>query len=234
MLNLCANLIEDMRSFNCLKIGALLLGALIAPFALFAQKPVENPGLPARTTPADYQAKGQVGKVTIAAEFTAHSVPTAQGPLTAEDYVVVETAFFGAADARLVLSSEDFTLRINGNKKQLPSQPFGIVSMAVKDPEYVPEVPVSAGPKSKGGISGGGGGQGQGQGEPPPSPPPIPIEVRRAMAQRVMKSALPEGDRALPQAGLLFFQYRGKAEGIHSVELIYSGPAGKATIVLQR
>ena len=53
------------------------------------------------------------------------------------------------------------------------------------------------------------------------------------MAQRVQKATLPEGDRALPQAGLIYFQYRGEAKGIHSVELIYDGPAGKATLALQ-
>jgi len=53
------------------------------------------------------------------------------------------------------------------------------------------------------------------------------------MAQRVQKSALPEGDRPLPQAGLIFFQYRGKSKGIHSMELMYAGAAGKATIALQ-
>jgi hypothetical protein len=42
-----------------------------------------------------------------------------------------------------------------------------------------------------------------------------------------------EGDRPLPQAGLLFFPYRGKEDHIHSVELDYTGAAGKATLVLQ-
>jgi hypothetical protein len=32
---------------------------------------------------------------------------------------------------------------------------------------------------------------------------------------------------------LLFFQYRGKAENITSVELIYEGSAGKATLALR-
>ena len=53
------------------------------------------------------------------------------------------------------------------------------------------------------------------------------------MAQRVQKAALPIGDRSLPQAGLIFFQYRGKAQSIRSVELIYAGPDGKATLALQ-
>jgi hypothetical protein len=52
------------------------------------------------------------------------------------------------------------------------------------------------------------------------------------MGQKVKQIALPEGDRPLPQAGLLFFQHRGKVESIKSLELIYAGPAGKATINL--
>ena len=67
----------------------------------------------------------------------------------------------------------------------------------------------------------------------PPAPVHMPIELQRAMAQHVQKAALPEGDRALPQAGLIFFEYRGKTERIHSLELIYTGPAGKATLTLQ-
>jgi hypothetical protein len=53
------------------------------------------------------------------------------------------------------------------------------------------------------------------------------------MAKSVQKAVLPEGDRALPQAGLIFFSYRGKTKGITSIELIYAGPAGKATLPLQ-
>ena len=67
----------------------------------------------------------------------------------------------------------------------------------------------------------------------PSRPVHIPIEVQRAMAQKVQKAALPEGDRALPQAGLIFFLYRGKVKSIHSMELIYHGPAGEATLNLQ-
>jgi hypothetical protein len=61
----------------------------------------------------------------------------------------------------------------------------------------------------------------------------MPLELQRAMAQKVQKAVLPEGDRALPVAGLLFFSYRGKTDSIRSMELIYSGPAGKATVALQ-
>jgi hypothetical protein len=194
--------------------------------------PIEAKGMPPRATPAEYQAQAQAGAVTIAAEFKGHSVPTLQGPLSSEDYVVIETGFFGSPDARIKLSSGDFSLRINGKKAPLPSQPYGLVVGSLKDPEWEPPEPPAS--KSKTSLGGGGGGRGdQGGSNEPPAPVKIPIGVQRAMAQRVQKASLPEGDRALPQAGLIFFQYRGKTQGIHSVELIYAGPAGKATLTLQ-
>jgi hypothetical protein len=191
---------------------------------------IESKGMPPRATPADYQAHVQAGAVTIAAEFTAHSVPTLQGPLSTEDFVVVETGLFGQPDARIKLSSDDFSLRVNGKKTPLPSLPYGMVLSSLKDPEWEPP----EGAKSKGKTSlNAGGDAGQGQNDGPPPPVKVPIGVQRAMAQRVQKATLPEGDRTLPVAGLLFFQYRGGAKGIHSVELIYAGSAGKATLALQ-
>jgi hypothetical protein len=32
---------------------------------------------------------------------------------------------------------------------------------------------------------------------------------------------------------VIFFQYKGKAQSIHSIELIYAGSAGTATLTLQ-
>jgi len=192
--------------------------------------PIEAKGLPPRATPADYQSQAHAGTATIAAEFTGHSIPTPQGPLTTEDYVAIETGLFGSPGARLQLSPGDFALRINGKKTPLPSLPYGMVIASVKDPEYVPAEAVAS--KSKSSLNTGGGGDQRDLNAPPPPPPPIPIGVQRAMAQRVQKAALPEGDRALPQAGVIFFQYRGKIQGIHSIELIYAGPAGKATLTL--
>jgi hypothetical protein len=168
--------------------------------------------------------------VTIAAEFKGHAVPTPQGPLSTEDFVVVETALFGSPEARMKISAGDFSLRINGKKAALPSLPYGMILSSVKDPEWVPPDPPKS--KSKGGVSTGGEG-GQSESNEPPPPVKIPIEVQRAMAQRVQKATLPEGDRALPQAGLIYFQYRGAAKGIRSIELVYAGPAGDVTLKLQ-
>lgn len=192
------------------------------------EAPVEAKGLPPRATPADYQAHVQVGALTLAAEFTSHSVPTMPTPLSTEDYVVVETGMFGPTGARTKLSADDFSLRING-KKAVPNQPYGRVLASLKDPEWEPPEPPEK--KSKSSLNTGGGGQDPNA--PPPTPPKMPIGLQHAMWLRVQKAALPEGDRALPQAGVIFFECRRLSKGIRSVELIYNGPAGKATLTLQ-
>jgi hypothetical protein len=53
------------------------------------------------------------------------------------------------------------------------------------------------------------------------------------MQQRIQKASLPEGDRTVPVAGLIFFQYSGRTQGIRSIELIYNGSAGSATLELR-
>ena len=187
----------------------------------------ETKGIPPRASAADYQFHEQAGNITIAAEFTGHSLPTLEGPLTNEDYVAVEVALFGPSGTPLKIAADNFSLRVNGKKSALPSQPFGLIVSSLKDPEWVP--PEAPEKKSKSSIGTGG----QSDSGAPPAPVKIPVAVQRAMAQRVQKAALPEGDRALPVAGLLFFQYRGKEKSVQSLELLYDGPAGKATLKLQ-
>jgi hypothetical protein len=186
----------------------------------------ESKGMPPRATPAEYQAHTQVGALTLAAEFMRHSVPTPEATYSTEDFVIVEAGLFGPLQARLTLSIGDFSLRINGRKMASPSEPYGLSFSSLKDPEWEPP---SKSKSDKPTLDAGGG-------KPDDSFKPIirmPIELKRTMQQRVQRASMPEGDRALPAAGLLFFEYRGKPEGIRSLELIYSGPAGKATLALQ-
>ncbi len=210
-----------MRHFPLLLMAAFCVGAQgqDAPVS-------EARGMPPRSAPADYQAHGQAGTMTIGAEFMGHSVPTPQAIFSSEEFVSVEVGLYGPADARTKLSLEDFSLRVNGKKAPLTNQPFGMVMRSLKDPEWVPPDPPQS--KSKGGINTGGGGQN----DPPPVTPHMPMPLVHVMQQRVQKAALPEGDRALPQAGLIFFRYGGKTDKIDSLELIYDGPAGKATLPL--
>ncbi len=186
-------------------------------------------GMPPRPTPGDYQAHAKVGDVTIAAEFTEHAISTPDATLSSEDYVAVEVGFFGPPDAHVKIAHENFSLRINTGKKApiTASVQYGIVYRSLKDPTWQP--PESPASKSKTGINTGGEG---GQDNAPPPPVHMPFELERAMQQRVQKAALPEGERALPIAGLIFFPFRGKTKNIRSIELIYDGPAGKVNLRL--
>lgn len=217
-----------MRFSAVRKIG---VGFVALSWCLLGQAPVsESKGVPPRAAPTDYQAQGKAGAVTIGAESTGHSVITPEGTFTTEDYLAVEVGLFGA---HATISASDFSLRLNGKKQPLPSQGYLLILKSLKDPEWVPPDVGQHESKSKGGITGGGDSGGGGGNDPPPPPPKMPLELQRAMAQKVQHSELPEGDRPLPVAGLLFFSYRGKTDSIRSMELVYSGSAGKATLELQ-
>jgi hypothetical protein len=226
-----------------LKTGLLMGGVLMFAVWLPAQeentkspeaqgKDTQAKGMPPRTAPSEYQAQAQAGTVTIGAEFMGHAVPTPEQTVSSDDDVVVEAGLFGPPGARATLALGDFSLRINGKKIPSPSEPYLVVFRSLKDPQWQP--PETEESKSKGGgtgiTTGNGGGAGN---QPPPAPPKMPFELRRVMEQHVQRAAMQEGDRPLPQAGLLFFQYHGKVESIRSIELIYTGAAGNATLTLQ-
>lgn len=196
---------------------------------------IETKGIPPRATPGDYQAHAAAGTVTVAAEFVGHTFATQEGLMyNTDDNVAVEIGLYGPAGARLNISVDNFSIRINTKKKKetaLPGEPLGAIFRSLKDPEWEAEQEVKA-KEAKGsgsGISTGG----QSAEKEPVAPVHMPLELRRAMEQRVQKTGLLEGDRALPQAGLVFFPYHGKVQNIHSLELIYAGPAGTATLELQ-
>jgi len=227
-----------MRPASVFSTGLLIAGILLPAFCLRAQEQndpdksaSQAKGMPPRTAPTEYQSQAKAGMVTIGAEFMGHAVPTPEQSLTSEDYVVVEAGFFGPSDAKIRLSRDDFSLRING-KKTLTSEPYELVFHSLKDPEWQPPDAPESSKGSKGGLTTGGGGDSGGE-KLPPIPPKMPFPLRRAMEQHVQKASMQEGERPLPQAGLLFFLYRGKPENIKSLELVYTGAAGKATLELQ-
>ena len=189
----------------------------------------EPQGLPPRAAPSEYPAQAKLGAITLAADFAGHGVPTPDGPLSSESYVVVEVAFFGPSGTRLPISFNDFSLRVNNKKNATPAEPYERVGTSVKDPEWTPpEKPEKGG--GGGLLTSGGGGGGNDTSKEPPRPP---AELRRSWAQRVRKAALADGERSLPQDGLLYFSYGGNAKSIRSLQLVYAGAAGKATLDLQ-
>jgi hypothetical protein len=207
--------------------------ALVA-IPLFAQDPdpakkpptIEAKPTAPRASPADYVSQGKAATVTIAAEFNGHAVTTPEGQYNDEDFVCVEVAVYGPDGARLTLSYSNFSLRINGKKPQ-EAQAYETIFHSLKDPEWLPPETVEKGGKTQIGSSGG-----SDINAPPPVTPKMPFQLQRAMEIRVQKAALTEGDLPLPQAGLLFFKYGGKVSSLHSLELVYSGPGGKATFAL--
>ena len=225
-----------MRYQACI-LSAAAVGTALCVYSQTAANPAASKGAPAaveaqplapRASPADYPAHAQAGAVTVAAEFSGHFVPTPEATYSTEDFVAVEVGLFGEPGTRLTLSPGDFSLRVNGKKMPSPAQPFGLVMLSLKDPEWAPPTPP---PSKKTSLNTGGGGGGQGDNLPPP-PPHMPPELQHAMAVRAQKATLAEGDRPLPQAGLLFFPYRGQTKAIRSLELLYKGPAGQATLPL--
>lgn len=209
-----------------------------AAFVTLAQTPpappaAETKGMPPRASAGDYQVHATAGTLSIGAEFKGHSMPTLQGTLTNEEYVAVELGLFGAKEGdKTKITITDFSLRVNGKKGATESVPWGAIAMTLKDPEWEPDTPTEpSGKKSKTAINSSGK-EGRTDLNQPVVEPKVPVEVRRAMTARVRKVSMPEGERTLPVAGLLYFRYTGKDKGIHSAELIYEGPAGKATIEL--
>jgi hypothetical protein len=207
----------------------------LAAIPLFAQDPepakkpptIEAKPTAPRASPTDYISQGKAATVTVAAEFTGHVVTTPEGQYNTEDYVCVEVAVYGSSpDARLALSYANFSLRINGKKPQ-DAQAYETIFHNLKDPEWEPPEPVDKGGKTQVGSGG------SDINAPPPVTPKMPFQLQRAMEIRVQKASLTEGDLPLPQAGLLFFKYGGKVSSLHSLELIYSGPGGKATFALR-
>lgn len=232
-----------------MRTGVTIVSVLLAAVWLHAQAPAgkvaspaapsvstESPGnealtraggLPPRASAADYQFRAQAGKTTIVAEFMGHGVATLEGgPYTTDDYVMVETGFFGPPGAHLDISYQNFALRINGKKNPVPAEPYLAVFKSLKDPDW--DDPNTKN-DSKTQFNTGGGNTSD-----PPRLIHMPIERQRTMQARVIKVSLGEGDHPLPQAGILFFEYHGELKGIRSLELIYNGPAGKAVIPIQK
>jgi hypothetical protein len=175
----------------------------------------------------------------LAAEYMVHSLPTPQGNLIANDYLVVEVAFYGPSFSRLKMSPDNFTLRING-KGILTTEPPGMVAGSIKFPGERPHLEttgsvgigdgtVSVGPRPPPSQFPGDGNE---RTAPVQGPSVKTVEQEKSIDYRVQNATLPEGEHSLPRSGLLYFYYRGKIKNIRSLDLLYAGTMGKATLKL--
>jgi hypothetical protein len=200
-----------------------------APDVASKDAPPRAVGLPPRATPGDYQFHAQAGTLTVVAEFMGHGVPTEEGgPYLAENYVVVEAGLYGPPGTKIQLSYKDFSLRINGKKQAEPGQPYVTVFATLKDPEWEPPSSEASGAQTS--INGAGGTQS----DRTKIVPKMPMALRHTMEQRVLKASISEGERTLPQAGLLYFEWHGETKAIRTMDLLYNGPTGKATLALHQ
>ncbi len=175
------------------------LAPLLVSVSLAAQ------GISPKPNAADYPAHVQMDTVTLGARFLVHSLPNPEAPLAANDYLVVEVAFYGPPLSRLLMSPDHFTLRINGRGTPLLAQLPGMVASSIKSPSSSDRQRITA----------------------------VEVQREESIERRVLAVSLPEGEKTMPRAGLIYFPYRGKANKIHSVQLLYDGPMGKYTLRLQ-
>ncbi|MGC9950849.1 MAG: hypothetical protein ABSF64_31165 [Bryobacteraceae bacterium] len=218
--------------------AALLLPALAGVLA--AQY-----GTTPKASEQDYPTRTRLEKLSIGAEYLVHSFSSGRQMFIAKDYLVVEVALFPANGQSLPVIAGHFSLRINGRKQALAPQAPEIVANALKYPDPntssglqptaqlgplvlgAPPRPVERFPGDPN-IN-----------TPRPSPkgpaddsngidkePPVKAE------ELVVQAALPEGERRGPTSGFLYFPYRGRISRIHSLELVFTSPAGSAILPL--
>jgi hypothetical protein len=201
-------------------------------------------GLTPKDKPSDYPSHEDFGNgLTLGAEYLVHTLPTANGALIANDYLVIEVAVFGAKGGSIDLDAGHFTLRLNQKTTLTPDSP-GVVAASIKYPDWTqkPKVDVSGGAGNSSVIYGppqAGRFPGDPTMRPPPAPPlpednpaglekqaPVPVD------ERIQRAALPQGNQRIPVAGVVCFPFRGKTKSIKSLELIYEGPTGRVSLKL--
>lgn len=212
----------------------LLIPALAA--ALAAQS-----GTPPKASAQDYPARASLEKLSIGADYLVHSFSSGREMFIAKDYLVVEVALFPARDTSVMVSAAHFALRINGHKTVVAPEGPEIVAASLRFPDtnsglHTVEAvgPVVFGePRPTERFPG----------DPTartPPPPPVPSNKPANLADQkpitpeelVVQAALAEGEHRESASGFMYFPYRGKVTRIRSLELIYAGPAGNATLPL--
>jgi hypothetical protein len=221
----------------------MMVAARVCVLPLLAQAMLHAQGTTPKQTESEYPVRAPVGSLTLAAEYLVHAIPAPEGGYFTNDYLVVEVAFFGPRLARVKMSADQFTLRINGQKTPLMTQAPGMVGASLKYPDWEqrPTLTATAGPIILGRPDPVERFPGDPNARRGPAPPRVPEsenpsgqtkEPPMPMEERIQRAALPEGEHAAPAGGLLFFPFKGKTKRIRALELLYNGPAGKASLKL--
>jgi hypothetical protein len=203
-------------------------------------------GVPTRAGVSEYPVHARAGGLEIGAEYLVRSLFGHGQMFNAGDYLVVEVALFPLRGETAAVSAGAFGLRINGKKRPILAQNPAFVAASLKYSDW-------AGERSFEARAGSGDREVRVAGPPPaerfpgdrrvPVPrrvPRAPEEDRSGLERRppaaahevAVECALPEGPSRLPVAGYLYFPFKGKIRSLKSLELLYSGQEGEASLKL--
>jgi hypothetical protein len=224
----------------------LLLAGVVA---LAQTDPRGLAGTDTKPEPDDYPVHASAGKVSLGAEYMVRSVQRYNRTFFARGYLVIEVALYPSKGEALTVSSKHFTVRVNGKKRVLFPESAGFVVASMKYPDWErrPTVLAGGGLGNTGVIIGGPPVTERFPGDPRPPQTRLPRQPRapemedRSGLEReasvsaeevVVHGALPEGEISEPASGYLYFAYKKKTKSIRTLDLIYQGPAGTATLRL--
>ena len=185
-----------------------------------------------RTKAEEYPAHAAAGKADLGAEYLVHSLPSGTETFFVADYLVLDVGVFPKGEINL--RQGDFRLRINGSISLTPIAPE-MMAFAIRAGDF--QTAASGDPN--GTVT-----RRQPQerfpGDPQarvPVPPRAPDPnrpngppARETANAAAIRMALPEGRYHGPEIGFLYFPYEGKTKKIKSLELLYAGDAGEATL----
>jgi hypothetical protein len=201
-------------------------------------------GTTSKANVSEYAAHGEMKDGSLGAEYLGHSILTAKSAILARDFLVVEAALY-PKDPRVKIRLENFRLRINGKKETILPQTLNLVIGSLKNPDWSGRsLEVGAGLGNAGVTIGGPPPVDRFPGDPTsrraPAPPRAPDDnngveksAPEPIEEVIYHLALPEGDDVhSPASGYLFFPFQSKLKSIKTLELIYEGPLGTATLHL--
>jgi hypothetical protein len=229
--------------------SSAILVLLTAVSGLAQTDPRGLAGTDPKPKPDDYPAHATAEKISLGAEYMVRSVQRHNRTFFARGYLVVEVALYPSKGEALAVSSNHFTLRVNGKKRVLFPQSAGFVAASMKYPDWErrPTVLAGGGLGNTGVIIGGPPIAERFPGDPRPPQTRLPRQPRapemedRSGIEReepvsvdevVVHGALPEGEISEPVGGYLYFAYKKKTKSIRTLDLIYQSSAGTATLRL--
>ncbi len=192
----------------------------------------------------DYPVHVEAARGNIGAEYFGRAYDGAGGSFYAEDYLVIEVALYPEKGAPMKLAPGDFRLRLNGATREWMPVTSGTVAVAIRQPGLDrtrpgvvmgggvgPGVIVMGGPRTVERFPGDP--QTRGPSRPGTGQPEKPdgVEMGAKAAQALaLESMAVDGAGG---SGLLYFHWRGKVRDLKRIELIYDGPAGRASVRLR-